>query len=116
MKVASVSANAQDRRHLQDRPARSDSGESSSERLATRSSVYSRREARLNSLSKPEEDASSKDYKKLYDDALVENEKLKARLEESKQELSRIRSQLDRLTQVTTKLWENNQTCFETGT
>uniref|UniRef100_A0A8C2IW09 cGMP-dependent protein kinase interacting domain-containing protein n=1 Tax=Cyprinus carpio TaxID=7962 RepID=A0A8C2IW09_CYPCA len=36
----------------------------------------------------------------LYEDALTENEKLKSRLQDSKQELTKIRSQLDRVTQV----------------
>uniref|UniRef100_A0A4W4FHL9 cGMP-dependent protein kinase interacting domain-containing protein n=1 Tax=Electrophorus electricus TaxID=8005 RepID=A0A4W4FHL9_ELEEL len=37
---------------------------------------------------------------RLYEDALAENEKLKARLEDSKQELTKIRLQLDSVTQV----------------
>lgn len=36
----------------------------------------------------------------MYEDALSENEKLKSRLDDSKLELSKIRSQLDRVTQV----------------
>ncbi|XP_073795894.1 uncharacterized protein ppp1r12b isoform X16 [Danio rerio] len=85
----------------QDRASRSDSSgvDSLSDRLSSRTSTYTRRENRLASLSKPDEDSTSKDYKKLYEDALSENEKLKSRLEDSKQELTKIRSQLDRVTQ-----------------
>ncbi|XP_051946936.1 protein phosphatase 1 regulatory subunit 12B-like isoform X6 [Xyrauchen texanus] len=86
----------------QDRASsRSDSSgvEASSDRLAARTSTYTRRENRLASLNKTEDDSASKDYKKLYEDALAENEKLKSRLENSKQELSKIRSQLDKVTQ-----------------
>ncbi len=39
-------------------------------------------------------------FYQLYEDALTENEKLKSRLQDSKQELTKIRSQLDRVTQV----------------
>ncbi|XP_026055103.1 protein phosphatase 1 regulatory subunit 12B-like isoform X4 [Carassius auratus] len=73
--------------------------ESPSDRLSARTSTYTRRENRLASLSKTEDDSASKDYKKLYEDALTENEKLKSRLQDSKQELTKIRSQLDRVTQ-----------------
>ncbi|XP_051735134.1 protein phosphatase 1 regulatory subunit 12B isoform X5 [Ctenopharyngodon idella] len=85
----------------QDRASRSDSSgvESSSDRLPARTSTYTRRENRLASLSKTDDDSASKDYKKLYEDALAENEKLKSRLDDSKQELTKIRSQLDRVAQ-----------------
>ncbi|XP_048033581.1 protein phosphatase 1 regulatory subunit 12B-like isoform X3 [Megalobrama amblycephala] len=85
----------------QERASRSDSSgvESPSDRLSSRTSTYTRRENRLASLSKTDDDSASKDYKKLYEDALTENEKLKSRLDDSKQELTKIRSQLDRVTQ-----------------
>ncbi|KAI2649948.1 Protein phosphatase 1 regulatory subunit 12A [Labeo rohita] len=81
--------------------SRSDSSgvESPSDRLSARTSTYTRRENRLSSLSKTEDDTTSKDYKKLYEDALAENEKLKSRLDDSKQELTKIRLQLDRVAQ-----------------
>lgn len=36
----------------------------------------------------------------MYEDALAENEKLKSRLEDSKQELAKVRTQLEKVTQV----------------
>ncbi|XP_051946932.1 protein phosphatase 1 regulatory subunit 12B-like isoform X3 [Xyrauchen texanus] len=99
----------------QDRASsRSDSSgvEASSDRLAARTSTYTRRENRLASLNKTEDDSASKDYKKLYEDALAENEKLKSRLENSKQELSKIRSQLDKVTQKQDRISERS-TVFE---
>uniref|UniRef100_A0A8C2CLF1 cGMP-dependent protein kinase interacting domain-containing protein n=1 Tax=Cyprinus carpio TaxID=7962 RepID=A0A8C2CLF1_CYPCA len=98
----------------QDRASRSDSSgvEPASDRLSARTSTYTRRENRLASLSKTEDDSASKDYKKLYEDALTENEKLKSRLEDSKQELTKIRSQLDRVTQKQDRMSERS-TVFE---
>ncbi|KAK2885869.1 hypothetical protein Q8A67_016706 [Cirrhinus molitorella] len=98
----------------QDRASRSDSSgvESPSDRLSARTSTYTRRENRLASLSKTEDDSTSKDYKKLYEDALAENEKLKSRLEDSKQELTKIRSQLDRVAQKQDRISERS-TVFE---
>uniref|UniRef100_A0A9J8DG05 Protein phosphatase 1, regulatory subunit 12B n=1 Tax=Cyprinus carpio carpio TaxID=630221 RepID=A0A9J8DG05_CYPCA len=94
----------------QDRASRSDSSgvESPSDRLSARTSTYTRRENRLASLSKTEDDSASKDYKKLYEDALTENEKLKSRLQDSKQELTKIRSQLDRVTQKQDRISERS--------
>ncbi|KAG2468249.1 MYPT1 phosphatase, partial [Polypterus senegalus] len=84
--------------------------DSSTDRLLSRISSYTRRENRLASLGKGDEDSSSsKDYKKLYEDALSENEKLKNKLQENKQELSKIRGQLDRASQVLSDLKSDNQ-------
>ncbi|XP_066526994.1 protein phosphatase 1 regulatory subunit 12B [Hoplias malabaricus] len=100
------SAEAQDEH---DRASRADASgvEGSSDRLGHTSS-YTRRENRLASLSKTDEDSTSKDYKKMYEDALTENEKLKTRLEDSKQELVKIRSQLDRVTQKQDRISERS--------
>ncbi|KTF77133.1 hypothetical protein cypCar_00033699, partial [Cyprinus carpio] len=95
---------------MNDVKSRSDSSgvESPSDRLSARTSTYTRRENRLASLSKTEDDSASKDYKKLYEDALTENEKLKSRLQDSKQELTKIRSQLDRVTQKQDRISERS--------
>lgn len=79
-------------------PSSRDSG---SDRALSRttSGSYTRRENRLSSLNKPEE-ASPKDYKKLYEEALSENGKLKTKVQEAQEELAGIRVQLDRATQV----------------
>ncbi|XP_067303009.1 protein phosphatase 1 regulatory subunit 12A isoform X3 [Pseudorasbora parva] len=98
----------------QERASRSDSSgvESPSDRLSARVSTYTRRENRLASLSKTDDNSASKDYKKLYEDALAENEKLKSRLDDSKQELTKIRSQLDRVAQKQDRISERS-TVFE---
>ncbi|XP_057175209.1 protein phosphatase 1 regulatory subunit 12B isoform X1 [Triplophysa rosa] len=92
----------------QDRVSRSDSSgiDAPSDRLTSR--TYTRRENRLASLSKTEDDSANKDYKKMYEEALSENEKLKSRLADSKQELSKIHSQLDRVTQKQDRISERS--------
>nr|XP_015197716.1 PREDICTED: protein phosphatase 1 regulatory subunit 12B-like isoform X11 [Lepisosteus oculatus] len=91
----------------------SSSGDSATDRLLSRTSSYTRRENRLASLSKSEEDRNTKDYKKMYEDALAENEKLKSKLEDSKKELAKIRTQLDKVTQKQDSMSEKS-TVFET--
>ncbi|KAJ3586302.1 hypothetical protein NHX12_012702 [Muraenolepis orangiensis] len=71
-------------------------GESTTEKPLGRMGSYTRRETRLASLSKQEEGSGTGDYKKMYETALHENDKLKSRLRDSKQELAKIRSQLDK--------------------
>ncbi|XP_067863493.1 protein phosphatase 1 regulatory subunit 12A-like isoform X5 [Heptranchias perlo] len=89
-----------------DRLSRLDSGSSNtsstdsySDRLLSRTSSYTRRENRLSSLSKPDQEDSIKDYKKLYEEALTENEKLKAKLHEAQLELTEVKAQLEKATQ-----------------
>ncbi|MBN3297433.1 MYPT1 phosphatase, partial [Amia calva] len=86
----------------------SSSGDSTTDRLLGRTSSYTRRENRLASLSKADEEGSSKDYKKMYEDALAENEKLKSKLDESKQELAKIRTQLDKVTKRQDRISERS--------
>ncbi|KAG5838257.1 hypothetical protein ANANG_G00221870 [Anguilla anguilla] len=86
----------------------SGSGDSATDRLLGRTSSYTRRENRLASLSKADDDASSKDFKKMYEDALAENEKLKSRLEDSRQELASIRTQLEKVTQKQDRISERS--------
>ncbi|ETE66025.1 Protein phosphatase 1 regulatory subunit 12B, partial [Ophiophagus hannah] len=66
-----------------------------SDRPSGRSSAYTRRAA----LSNRTEDDSSKDYKKLYESALSENQKLKSKLQDAQAELTDIKSKMDKLTQ-----------------
>ncbi|XP_067913220.1 protein phosphatase 1 regulatory subunit 12A-like isoform X2 [Heterodontus francisci] len=77
----------------------SSSADSYSDRLLSRTSSYTRRENRLSSLSKLEQEGSIKDYKKLYEEALAENEKLKAKLQEAQLELAEVKAQLEKATQ-----------------
>ncbi|XP_055510506.1 protein phosphatase 1 regulatory subunit 12B-like isoform X2 [Leucoraja erinacea] len=88
-----------------DRLSRLDSGSSNistdicSDRLLSRTSSYTRRENRLASLTKPEQDNAIKDYKKLYEEALTENDKLKAKLQVAQLELADVKAQLEKTTQ-----------------
>ncbi|XP_041655868.1 protein phosphatase 1 regulatory subunit 12A-like isoform X2 [Cheilinus undulatus] len=83
-----------------DRLSRYDSsGESATDKPLGRTSSYSRRETRLGALNRQEQDSTTKDYKKMYAEALHENERLKSRLQDSKQELVKIRLQLEKVTQ-----------------
>ncbi|XP_065603539.1 protein phosphatase 1 regulatory subunit 12B isoform X5 [Cyrtonyx montezumae] len=75
-------------------------GDSSySDRASSRSSAYSRRENRLAALSSRAEEESSRDYKKLYESALSENQKLKSKLQEAQLELADIKSKLEKAAQ-----------------
>ncbi|NXB33439.1 MYPT2 phosphatase, partial [Eulacestoma nigropectus] len=78
-------------------PTTSDS--SYSDRASSRSSAYSRRENRLAALSSRAEEESNRDYKKLYESALSENQKLKSKLQEAQLELADIKAKLDKAAQ-----------------
>ncbi|NWS75704.1 MYPT2 phosphatase, partial [Crotophaga sulcirostris] len=78
-------------------PITSDS--SYSDRASSRSSAYTRRENRLAALSSRAEEESNRDYKKLYESALSENQKLKSKLQEAQLELADIKSKLEKATQ-----------------
>uniref|UniRef100_A0A4W3GCA4 Protein phosphatase 1 regulatory subunit n=1 Tax=Callorhinchus milii TaxID=7868 RepID=A0A4W3GCA4_CALMI len=75
------------------------SSESYGDRLLSRTSSYTRRENRLASLSKLDQDDGTKNYKKLYEEALAENEKLKAKLQEAQLEFTEVKTQLEKATQ-----------------
>ncbi|XP_035501361.1 protein phosphatase 1 regulatory subunit 12B isoform X2 [Scophthalmus maximus] len=95
-----ASPTATDKNYRHERLSRYDSsGESVTDRPLGRTGSYPRRDARLASLSKPEQESTAKDYKKMYAEALHENERLKSRLHDSKLELVKIRSQLEKVTQ-----------------
>ncbi|XP_073325585.1 protein phosphatase 1 regulatory subunit 12B-like [Pagrus major] len=89
-----------DKNYRHERLSRYDSsGESATDKPMGRTSSYTRRETRLAALNRQEQDSTTKDYKKMYAEALHENERLKSRLQDSKQELVKIRSQLEKVTQ-----------------
>ncbi|XP_025957004.2 protein phosphatase 1 regulatory subunit 12B isoform X1 [Dromaius novaehollandiae] len=79
-------------------PTTSDSS-SYGDRASSRSSAYTRRENRLASLSARTEEESNRDYKKLYESALSENQKLKSKLQEAQLELADIKSKLEKAAQ-----------------
>ncbi|XP_069489710.1 protein phosphatase 1 regulatory subunit 12B isoform X8 [Ambystoma mexicanum] len=69
------------------------------DRTASRTSAYVRRENRLASLSSRTEEEGDKDYKKLYENALSENESLKSKLREAQLELVDIKTKLEKVAQ-----------------
>ncbi|XP_068020756.1 protein phosphatase 1 regulatory subunit 12B isoform X3 [Melanerpes formicivorus] len=75
------------------------SSESYGDRAASRASAYSRRENRLSALSSRAEEESNRDYKKLYESALAENQKLKSKLKEAQLELTEIKTKLEKAAQ-----------------
>lgn len=98
-----------DKNYRHDRLSRYDSsGESVTDKPLGRTSSYTRRETRLAALNKQEQDSATKDYKKMYAEALHENERLKSRLQDSKQELAKIRSQLEKVTQRQDRISEKS--------
>ncbi|XP_023586107.1 protein phosphatase 1 regulatory subunit 12B-like [Trichechus manatus latirostris] len=64
-----------------------------------RASARARREARLASLTSRVEEDSNKDYKRLYESALTENQKLKTKLQEAQLELADVKSKLEKMAQ-----------------
>ncbi|KAK5863893.1 hypothetical protein PBY51_000884 [Eleginops maclovinus] len=103
------SPSATDKNYRHERLSRYDSsGESVTDKPLGRTSSYTRRETRLAALNRQEQDSSTKDYKKMYADALHENDKLKSRLQDSKQELVKIRSQLEKVTQRQDRISERS--------
>ncbi|XP_055966626.1 protein phosphatase 1 regulatory subunit 12B isoform X1 [Sorex fumeus] len=74
----------------------------SSDSYSDRASARARREARearLASLASRVEEDSSRDYKKLYESALTENQKLKTKLQEAQLELADVKSKLEKVAQ-----------------
>ncbi|NWI53912.1 MYPT2 phosphatase, partial [Calyptomena viridis] len=69
------------------------------DRASSRSSAYSRRENRLATLSSRAEEETNRDYKKLYESALSENQKLKSKLQEAQLELADIKAKLEKAAQ-----------------
>ncbi|EDM09718.1 protein phosphatase 1, regulatory (inhibitor) subunit 12B (predicted) [Rattus norvegicus] len=78
------------------------SNPTSSDSHSDRASARARREARearLASLTSRVEEDSSRDYKKLYESALTENQKLKTKLQEAQLELADIKAKLEKMAQ-----------------
>ncbi|XP_012582299.1 PREDICTED: protein phosphatase 1 regulatory subunit 12B isoform X2 [Condylura cristata] len=78
------------------------SNSATSDSYSERASARARREARearLASLSSRVEEDSNRDYKKLYESALTENQKLKTKLQEAQLELADVKSKLEKMAQ-----------------
>ncbi|XP_062067585.1 protein phosphatase 1 regulatory subunit 12B isoform X5 [Lepus europaeus] len=89
-----------------ERLSRLESGGSSnptaSDSYGDRASARARREARearLATLTSRVEEDSNRDYKKLYESALTENQKLKSKLQEAQLELADVKSKLEKMAQ-----------------
>nr|XP_008266799.1 protein phosphatase 1 regulatory subunit 12B isoform X7 [Oryctolagus cuniculus] len=89
-----------------ERLSRLESGGSSnptaSDSYGDRASARARREARearLATLTSRVEEDSNRDYKKLYESALTENQKLKTKLQEAQLELADVKSKLEKMAQ-----------------
>uniref|UniRef100_A0A4X1SEC5 Protein phosphatase 1 regulatory subunit n=1 Tax=Sus scrofa TaxID=9823 RepID=A0A4X1SEC5_PIG len=80
-----------------DRLSRLESG--GSDAGGERASARARREARLATLTGREEENSGRDYKKLYESALAENQKLKTKLQEAQLELTDVKAKLEKMAQ-----------------
>ncbi|XP_020920207.1 protein phosphatase 1 regulatory subunit 12B isoform X3 [Sus scrofa] len=81
-----------------DRLSRLESG--GSDAGGERASARARREARLATLTgRAEEENSGRDYKKLYESALAENQKLKTKLQEAQLELTDVKAKLEKMAQ-----------------
>ncbi|XP_041944016.1 protein phosphatase 1 regulatory subunit 12B-like isoform X3 [Alosa alosa] len=70
--------------------------------------LSSRRDNSSRGAGQAADDGSPKDYKKMYEQALQTNEKLKSRLEDSKKELARIQARLERVNQKQGKVSERS--------
>uniref|UniRef100_A0A8C6CVF5 Protein phosphatase 1 regulatory subunit n=1 Tax=Moschus moschiferus TaxID=68415 RepID=A0A8C6CVF5_MOSMO len=83
-----------------ERLSRLESGgsDASTERASARARREAR-EARLATLSSRVEEDGGRDYKKLYESALTENQKLKTKLQEAQLELADVKSKLEKMAQ-----------------
>ncbi|XP_048878249.1 protein phosphatase 1 regulatory subunit 12B-like [Brienomyrus brachyistius] len=78
----------------------STSQDGATDRGLVRSASYTiPRETPVVNLSRVQDKADLQNYKKMYEGALAENKKLKSRMEVNKQELTKIQTQLDKITQ-----------------
>uniref|UniRef100_A0A6I8N0N6 Protein phosphatase 1 regulatory subunit 12B n=1 Tax=Ornithorhynchus anatinus TaxID=9258 RepID=A0A6I8N0N6_ORNAN len=102
--------------HEHERLSRLESGSSNlttSDTYSDRASARARREARLASLTSRVEEDSNRDYKKLYESALTENQKLKTKLQEAQLELADIKSKLEKVAQQKQEKSSDRSTMLE---
>ncbi|XP_044531987.1 protein phosphatase 1 regulatory subunit 12B isoform X4 [Gracilinanus agilis] len=99
-----------------ERLSRLESGGSSltsTDTYSDRASAKARREARIASLTSRVEEDSQRDYKKLYESALTENQKLKTKLQEAQQELADVKSKLEKVAQQKQEKTSDRSTMLE---
>ncbi|XP_036613187.1 protein phosphatase 1 regulatory subunit 12B isoform X6 [Trichosurus vulpecula] len=78
-----------------------------------RASAKARREARIASLTSRVEEDSQRDYRKLYETALTENQKLKTKLQEAQRELAEVKSKLEKVAQQKQEKTSDRSTMLE---
>uniref|UniRef100_A0A5F8H9A1 Protein phosphatase 1 regulatory subunit n=1 Tax=Monodelphis domestica TaxID=13616 RepID=A0A5F8H9A1_MONDO len=99
-----------------ERLSRLESGSSSltsTDTYSDRASAKARREARIASLTSRVEEDSQRDYKRLYESALTENQKLKTKLQEAQQELAEVKSKLEKVAQQKQEKTSDRSTMLE---
>ncbi|KAB0377328.1 hypothetical protein FD755_011772, partial [Muntiacus reevesi] len=92
-------------------PLESGGSDTSTERPSARARREAR-EARLATLSSRAEDDGGRDYRKLYESALTENQKLKTKLQEAQLELADVKSKLEKMAQPTALLGVSEYALF----
>ncbi|XP_078012546.1 protein phosphatase 1 regulatory subunit 12B isoform X7 [Phascolarctos cinereus] len=78
-----------------------------------RASAKARREARIASLTSRVEEDCQRDYRKLYESALTENQKLKTKLQEAQRELVDVKSKLEKVAQQKQEKTSDRSTMLE---
>ncbi|XP_072504287.1 protein phosphatase 1 regulatory subunit 12B isoform X3 [Notamacropus eugenii] len=99
-----------------ERLSRLESGGSSlatTDTYGDRASAKARREARIASLTSRVEEDSQRDYRKLYESALTENQKLKTKLQEAQRELADVKSKLEKVAQQKQEKSSDRSTMLE---
>ncbi|XP_068930684.1 protein phosphatase 1 regulatory subunit 12B isoform X7 [Petaurus breviceps papuanus] len=99
-----------------ERLSRLESGGSSltsTDTYSDRASAKARREARIASLTSRAEEDSQRDYRKLYESALTENQKLKTKLQEAQRELAEVKSKLEKVAQQKQEKTSDRSTMLE---
>ncbi|XP_074078485.1 protein phosphatase 1 regulatory subunit 12B isoform X6 [Macrotis lagotis] len=89
------------------------SGLATTDTYSDRASAKARREARIASLTSRVEEDSQRDYKKLYESALAENQKLKTKLQEAQRELADVKFKLEKVAQQKQEKTSDRSTMLE---
>ncbi|XP_072804955.1 protein phosphatase 1 regulatory subunit 12B isoform X3 [Vicugna pacos] len=90
------------------------SNAAASDSYGDRASARARREARLATLTSRVEEDGHRDYRKLYEGALTENQKLKAKLQEAQLELADVRCKLEKVAQQKQEKTSDRSSVLET--
>uniref|UniRef100_A0A4X2K3X1 Protein phosphatase 1 regulatory subunit n=1 Tax=Vombatus ursinus TaxID=29139 RepID=A0A4X2K3X1_VOMUR len=89
------------------------SSHTTTDTYSDRASAKARREARIASLTSRVEEDCQRDYRKLYESALTENQKLKTKLQEAQRELADVKSKLEKVAQQKQEKTSDRSTMLE---